>query len=125
MQTISKYCTAQKDQEHTAKEKIMRRALLTVALTFCIAAAAAPVQPRIPPATSHLVKPIKLQRMPAPENSKLVVKTSEKIVRSSSKNLSDRLPLRNESGWPTSSMLLATLLFMGAIALRRHVSGKP
>lgn len=101
----------------------MRRALLTVALIFCIAAA--PAQPRTPPATFHLVKPIKLQRMPAPENSKLVVKTSEKIVRSSSKNPSERLPLRNESGWPTSTMLLATLLFMGAIALRRHVSGKP
>jgi hypothetical protein len=102
----------------------MSRALLTVAFFACFAAAApASVKVRAPDAVSETVARRPLQ--PAGEPAMVVVAgiAPERpgVPPSPVANRSSK----EEDGWRSYGTLLATLVLMAAIALRRHRSGGP
>ena len=101
----------------------MRRALFTVALTVCVGLASA--HSRTDPAVSATDSSTRMTRQFAPEAVKVSAKNNEKQVRSLPQNSADEQSDPGKSGWRTYGTLMATLILMGAIALRRYKSGKP
>lgn len=102
----------------------MRRVLLTVVFSVCISSACA--HAGTPPPGSVLVaeNAAHMALQLGPEAVKVSTKNNETQVRTVSQNPTGEAPNRDSSGWRTYGTLLATLVLMGAIALRRHKSGK-
>lgn len=65
-----------------------------------------------------------MTRQFAPEAVKVSAKNNEKQVRSLPQNSAGEQSDPGKSGWRTYGTLMATLILMGAIALRRYKSGK-
>jgi hypothetical protein len=116
---------------HLALRKTMSRALLTVVLVAGFAAAAAPastaasIQVRaFPPDTLSETA----ARMPLQPVAQPVVVIATGIVpelRSVPRSSVDSRSSTDESGWRSYGTLLATLVLMAAIALRRNKAWRP
>jgi hypothetical protein len=106
----------------------MSRALLTVVLVGCFAAATpawatVSVQDRTRPADT--VSDSALRRPPQGASEALIVVTADLLPERSgaaTKSANSRSG-KEDVGWRTYGTLLATLVLMAAIALRRHRAG--
>jgi hypothetical protein len=108
----------------------MLRALLTVVLVACCAAAkpasataSVQVRPLAPAAVSETAsrRPLQPEAEPVLVVAAGIVPERPRI----SPNPVDSRSSKENDGWRTYGTLLATLILMAAIALRRHRSGGP
>jgi hypothetical protein len=101
----------------------MSRALLTVVFLACFAAAPASVQvrARAPDTVSETVssRPLQSAAEPVMVAAAGIVPERPGVPPSSADNQSSK----EDAGWRTYGTLLATLVLMAAIALRRHRAG--
>jgi hypothetical protein len=108
----------------------MSRALLTVVFLACIAAAA-PASATATGQVSTLAPdtvPETASRRPPPPSAEPVMVVAAGIVPERPgvpPNTVDSRSSKDDAGWRTYGTLLATLVLMAAIALRRHSAGGP
>jgi hypothetical protein len=121
------HCTTNSSPALT-EEKFMPKALITAALFASLACASASFAAS--PAPSPAASAVKGIKADQPARMKLQSGTETVKVRAVYSpnvrpNPSDELDDPGESGWRSYGMLLATLVLMGVIAVRRYKAGRP
>jgi hypothetical protein len=124
------HCTTNSSTALT-EEKFMLKALNTAVLLASLAAAPASyATSTTQPLTAHTAPTVKAVTAEKPTRMKLqpgaeTVKVRAVYSPDVRANPSDDLDDPGESGWRSYGMLLATLVLMGVIAVRRYKAGRP